>query len=114
MQRRSKLGAKELFKANTTISSLLEYFTDQYMQKGEAGLPVRMEDDDEDPVEESGEYYNRVISLYKAKPENYEDLLAKNMPFLRTPKRYRKETLEVLTTVEKITESQLMMTMMML
>ena len=62
-QRRSKLGAKELFKANTTISSLLEYFTDQYMQKGEAGLPVRMEDDDEDPVEESGEYYNRVMSL---------------------------------------------------
>ena len=62
-------GAKKAYlTSNVTVQNLVSSFINEYMEKGEAGMPVRMSDKDIEPVEPNIDHYNKVTNLYLKGP----------------------------------------------
>ena len=70
-----------------TIKNLMIFFMKKYMEKGEDGLPVKM---DNDPEVTDDEYEERVKEEYRRKPKDYELLLMKSIRSENSQKRKRK------------------------
>ena len=58
---------------NATITKLIEFFFDEYLEKGAEGLPVSMSETEDADTDE--DYKARVYQAYYDKPANYECLL---------------------------------------
>ena len=70
-----------------TIKNLMIFFMKEYMEKGDDGLPVKM---DNDPEVTDDEYEERVKEEYRRKPKDYELLLMKSIRSENSKKRKRK------------------------
>ena len=46
---------------------------DEYLDKGEEGLPARLPDEPLDPVEASDEYFDAVVKTYLGKTSNFDE-----------------------------------------
>ena len=62
-------------KKTESMIKMIEFFMAEIQEKGESGLPVRMDEwDPVDPVEEEA-YEREVMLAYEQKPVNYEEIL---------------------------------------
>ena len=77
-----------------TIENLIIFFLKEYMEKGEDGLPVKM---DGDPEKTDDEYEEKVIEAYRRKPKDYELLLKKSIRSENSRQRKRKNSGEEAT-----------------
>ena len=81
---------KELRKTQT-IKNLMCFFMKEYMEKGDNGLPVKM---DKDPEVTNDEYEEKVKEAYRRKPKDYELLLMKTICSENSQQRKRKNPRE--------------------
>ena len=68
----------QVIRPEQTHLKLVYFFLNEYMAKGEEGLPV-IHEGRLDPLEECPIYYNTIISEYNRKEEGYEQTIPKRM-----------------------------------
>ena len=76
----------------------MAFFIDEYIKKGEEGLPVRLPDQPLEPLEADEQYFRSVITAYLEKLPNYEEELARSMSYWMTKKQFRPENVLVLAS----------------
>ena len=73
----------------------MAFFIDEYIKKGEEGLPVRLPDQPLEPLEADEQYFHSVITAYLGKLPNYEEELPRRMSYWMTKKQFRPENVLV-------------------
>ena len=63
--------------ASSTMSKLTDFFINEFHRHGVQGLPVK--EWESEPENSSDAFYEKILSDYKNKPANYEDLLRKEL-----------------------------------